>query len=228
MNISQDPKSASGPDMHALAADRSAVSFIVNLCALPTPAVPQPPPSELEGLRAFVSRRTKDGINRFYLHVGFFQTLGEAEEWLGTVRPTYPRAFVSKLADTLRSSEPGAPPVADTQVLRVLEARAPKRDSESDETGSYAVQSEARILGTPPATSGVVWPIPSPPSQATREKPPARADAPKAPLSAADAWNAFVSEANNDSSSTSGVRHLRVEFQRPRNRSLRSSKTPKR
>lgn len=223
MNIPQDPKSASMPDARAPVPDRSAGSFIVNLCALPEPAVPQPPPTELEGLRSFVSRRTKDGIDRFYLHVGFFPTLGEAEEWLSTVRARYPIAFVSKLADTLRPSEPGAPPVADTQVLRVLEARAPQRDSESGGTGSYAVHSEARVRGTPPATSAVTWPMPSP-AQAAPGKPPARADVPKTPRPA-DVWNAFVaSEAGNDSASTSGVRHLRVEIQRPR----KSSKTRKR
>jgi hypothetical protein len=231
MNSSQDPQSASVPDTHALAAQRSAGSFIVNLCALPTPAIPQPPPTELEALRSFVSRRTKDGIDRFYLHVGFFQTSEEAEEWLSTARTTYPNAFVSKLADTLRSAEPGAPPVADTQVLRVLEARAPQRGESGGDTGSYAVQSEARMLGTPPATAAVAWPMPAAPLQATPARPaakppanlPAKVDAKKAPLSAAEAWNVFVAEANSDSS-PSGVRHLRVEIQRPR----KSAKTRKR
>jgi hypothetical protein len=227
MNIPQDSKSASAPDVRALVADRSAGSFIVNLCALPGPAVPEPPPPELEGLRAFVSRRTKDGSHRFYLHVGFFQTLVEAEAWLSTARAKYPIAFVSELADTLRPSDPGALPLADTQVLKVLEVRARRRDGENGDTGSYAVQSEPRVLGTTPANPVVAWPMPSPLSplsQASPAKPPARADVPKTP-SAADAWNAFVAEA--DSSSTSGVRHLRVEIQRPRNRSLKSSKTRK-
>jgi hypothetical protein len=221
MNILQDPRSASGPDTGALAADRPAGSFIVNLSALSEPAVPQPPPTDLQGLRSFVSRRTKDGIHRFYLHVGFFQTSSDAQEWLSTVRTRYPNAFVSKLAETLRPSEPGAPLVADTQVMKVLDVRAPQLDNESNETGSYVVQSEARILGTPPPASGVIWPMPSSSPQATPVKPPATAALQKAPRDA-DAWSTFMA---SDSSRTTGVRHLHVEIQRPRNSPLRPSKT---
>jgi hypothetical protein len=227
MSIPQNPNSDTAPDERAPAPEGSAVSFIVNLCALPGPAVPEPPPTELEGLRAFVSRRTKDGIHRFYLHVGYFHTLDDAEAWLANARTMYPNAFVSKLADTLRPSEPGAPPRADTEVLKVLEVRGPRRDGESGDTGSYAVQSEARVLGTPPAAPAVAWPMPPPVSQAPPAKPPVRADVPKPPPTAAEAWSTFVAEANSDSLSTSGVRHLRVEIQRPRNRSSKPSKTRK-
>jgi hypothetical protein len=99
--------------------------FIVTLCALPGLALPQLPAADLVGLRPFVSRRTGVGGERFYLHVGFFQTLGESETWLNTVRTTYPNAFASKLPDGPRSGEPAASVLADTQVLKVLQVRAP-------------------------------------------------------------------------------------------------------
>ncbi len=229
MNISQDPKSASMSDTQVLAAHIAAGSFIVNLCALPGPAVPQPPPIAVEGLRYFVSRRTRDGSERFYLHVGFFQTRGESEQWLDMVRATYPNAFVSKLARTPRSLEQAdSPPLDDTQMLRVLEVRAPKRDSESGETGSYAVQSEARVLGTPPDTSEVALPLYPPGAQAMPDKPPAKPDAHKAEPRPADVWNAFVARnIDNDSARTTGVRHLRVEVLRPRKPGVKPSRTRK-
>ena len=225
MNISQDPKSASMPDTRALAAHIAAGSFIVNLCALPGSAVPQPPPTAVEELRCFVSRRNKDGTERFYLHVGFFQTREESEQWLDTVRATYPNAFVSRLAATPRSLAPDAPPIDDTQMLRVLEARAPRRDDENSDTGSYAVQSETRVLGTPPDTSAVAPPMHPPVAQATPDKPPAKPDVQKAAPAPADAWNAFVASNDNDSGRTSGVRHLRVEILRPRKPGMKPSKT---
>jgi hypothetical protein len=205
------------------ASEAPAASFIVNLSALPGPYVPEHLPLELEGLRPFISRRTRDGIHRFYLHVGFFHSLVEAETWLSGARAMYPNAFVSELADTLRPAEPGTPPFADTQVMRVLEVRAPRHDDEGSDTGSYSVQSEERVLGEPPADSPAAWEISAPLSLTPPANTPARPDVPKTPK-ATDAWSEVVAEVNNDSSSTSGVRHLRVEIQRPRNRSRKSPK----
>jgi hypothetical protein len=202
----------------------SAGSFIVNLCALPRPSVPEHLPVELEGLRPFISRRTKEGVHRFYLHVGFFESRVEAETWLERARAAYPNAFVSELADTLRPSEPGSPPFADTQVMRVLEVRAPRHDDRGSDTGSYSVQTEERVLGKPPSTADVAWPIPATVSQAPPAKTSVKADVPKKP-ERTDAWSEVVADVSNDSASTSGVRHLRVEFQRPRGR--KSPKTRK-
>lgn len=208
MNDPQDSNSASVADARARAPDESAGSFIINLCALPGPALPEDLPLELAGLRAFVSRRTKDGIHRFYLHVGFFHSLDDANAWLGSAHAKYPGAFVSKLAETLRPSEPGTPPVADTQVVKELD----------------------KEHGTASAPRAVVWPmraaVSPPPPQA---KPAPKPDVPKAAKSpsAADAWSAFIDEVNNDPSSSSGVRHLRVEFQRPRKRPGKSPKPRK-
>jgi len=224
MSLPQDPHSDS--DAHVLEPAEQTASFIVNLCALPRSSIPEHLPIDLEGLRPFVSRRTKDGIHRFYLHVGFFRTLAEAETWLRGARATYPAAFVSEIADTLRASEPGALPLADTHLMKVLEVRGPRHEAETGDTGSYSVQTEARVLGEPSATATPAWPIPTPVSQAPPTKPAAAADVPQKPR-ATDAWSETIAEVNNDSSSTSGVRHLRVEILRPATRAQRPSKPRK-
>jgi hypothetical protein len=220
MNSPQD--SQSGPGAHASEAEEPGGSFIVNLCGLPRSSLPEHLAIDLEGLRPFVSRRTTDGIHRFYLHVGFFRTRVEAETWLSGARARYPAAFVSEIADTLRASEPGSLPLADTHLMKVLEVRAPRNDYETGDTGSYSVQSEARMRGDSAETDAPAWPMPTPLPQ----EPPAKADVPQKPR-ATDAWSEVIAEANSDSSSASGVRHLRVEMVRPVSRSPKPSKPRK-
>jgi hypothetical protein len=221
MNIPQDPQS--GTDGRAPESEEPAGSFIVNLCALPRASIPEHLPVDLEGLRPFVSRRTKDGNHRFYLHVGYFRTLAEAETWLSRARATYPAAFVSEIADTLRAPESGALPLADTHLMKVLEVRAPRHDDETGDTGSYSVHSEERILGE---SSTPAWPIPTPLSQEPPAKAAAKAGTPQKPRTT-DAWSELIAEGKSDSSSTSGVRHLRVEVLRPATRSHKPSKPRK-
>jgi hypothetical protein len=224
MNGPQDPQS--GADARAPETEEPTGSFIVNLCALPRASLPEHLPIDLEGLRPFISRRTRDGVHRFYLHVGFFRTLAEAETWLSGARMLYPAAFASEVADTLRDSEQGSLPLADTHLMKVLEVRTPRHADETGDTGTYSVQSEARILAEPSATATPVWPIPAPSSPEPPAKTIAKADVPQKPR-ATDAWSELIAEVNNNSSSTSGVRHLRVERLKSVTRSQKPSKPRK-
>lgn len=71
--------------------------FVVNLCSSSTPmALPQADLPELKQFKFFVSRRFEEGRERFRLHMGFFQTLAEAEGWLGLVREIYPGAWAGE------------------------------------------------------------------------------------------------------------------------------------
>jgi hypothetical protein len=56
-------------------------------------ALSQPASPELRRFTFFVSRRLEDGRERFRLHMGYFETLQEAEEWLNIVRDVYPGAW---------------------------------------------------------------------------------------------------------------------------------------
>src|SRR6185437_1941978 len=51
---------------------------------------------ELKRFTFFVSRRFEEGRERFRLHMGFFASQTEAEEWLGVVRDIYPGAWAGE------------------------------------------------------------------------------------------------------------------------------------
>lgn len=71
--------------------------FVVNLCSSSTPmALPKADLPELKQFRFFVSRRFEEGRERFRLHMGFFETLAEAEGWLALVREIYPGAWAGE------------------------------------------------------------------------------------------------------------------------------------
>src|SRR2546429_2198487 len=72
---------------HTEAAAASAAPFVLNLCSSTTPmALAQTDLPELKRFTFFVSRRFEEGRERFRLHMGYFATLAEAEEWLSVVR----------------------------------------------------------------------------------------------------------------------------------------------
>src|ERR1700756_115582 len=72
----------------------SAGPFVLNLCSSTTPmALALTDLPELKRFTFFVSRRFEEGRERFRLHMGYFATLAEAEEWLGVVREVYPGAW---------------------------------------------------------------------------------------------------------------------------------------
>ncbi len=96
------PKPASGATAQA-AVEQSdpqrseAGPFVLNLCSSTTPlALPRAEQEELKRFSFFVSRRFEEGRERFRLHMGFFTTLEEAEEWLSTVRDIYPGAWAGE------------------------------------------------------------------------------------------------------------------------------------
>ena len=75
----------------------SAGPFVLNLCSSTTPmALAQTDLPDLRRFTFFVSRRFEEGRERFRLHMGYFATLAEAEEWLGLVRDIYPGAWAGE------------------------------------------------------------------------------------------------------------------------------------
>jgi hypothetical protein len=75
----------------------SAAPFVLNLCSSTTPmALAQTDLPELKRFTFFVSRRFEEGRERFRLHMGYFATLAEAEEWLNVVREIYPGAWAGE------------------------------------------------------------------------------------------------------------------------------------
>ena len=75
----------------------SGAPFVLNLCSSSTPmALAQTDLPELRRFTFFVSRRFEEGRERFRLHMGYFATLAEAEEWLNVVREIYPGAWAGE------------------------------------------------------------------------------------------------------------------------------------
>jgi hypothetical protein len=82
---------------HPAAPAAEADSFVLNLCSSTTPmALAQTELPELKRFTFFVSRRFEEGRERFRLHMGFFSSLAEAEEWLSLVREMYPGAWAGE------------------------------------------------------------------------------------------------------------------------------------
>src|SRR5579885_1111387 len=82
---------------HRAADAAEAGPFVLNLCSSTTPmALAQTDLPELKRFTFFVSRRFEEGRERFRLHMGYFTTLGEAEEWLSVVREIYPGAWAGE------------------------------------------------------------------------------------------------------------------------------------
>jgi hypothetical protein len=125
-------------------------NFMLTLCRLPGPVSIRPPQSpQLKPFTFFTSReREPDGNEHVYLHMGYFETLADAEKWVEGVRGRFPNAIVT-IAPTafLRPPDAEAPAsrpadsqprvaqssdvtpiedksLTDTQVLKILETRA--------------------------------------------------------------------------------------------------------
>ena len=95
------PTSASGAtarhEVEQAKPQGAAGPFVLNLCSSTTPmALSNPEQPELKRFTFFVSRRFEEGRERFRLHMGYFPTLAEAEEWLGAVRDIYPGAWAGE------------------------------------------------------------------------------------------------------------------------------------
>jgi hypothetical protein len=74
--------------------ETAATLFVINLCASTTPvALVHPEGAELKRFNFFVTRRREEGRERFRLHMGYFDTLEQAEQMLAAVRDIYPAAW---------------------------------------------------------------------------------------------------------------------------------------
>ncbi|HTV78137.1 MAG TPA: hypothetical protein VMF03_07765 [Steroidobacteraceae bacterium] len=89
-------------------------AFVINLCSSTTPmALTQPQLAELKRYKFFVSRRLEDGRERFRLHMGYFDSLLQAEELLPVVREIYPGAWAGEApGKRLRARDAAIAPTA--------------------------------------------------------------------------------------------------------------------
>jgi hypothetical protein len=88
----KEPASGSDRDREPLLA--------ITLCSSNAP-IPMPTLTDdrLRGFALFKSRRREEGRERFRLHLGYFQTVTEAERVLELVRATWPRAMIAAVPE---------------------------------------------------------------------------------------------------------------------------------
>src|SRR6185437_15917100 len=109
--------------------------FMLTLCRLEGPVSSIRPPQSPQ-LRRFTfftsSAPNRDGDEQVCLHMGYFETLADAQSLLGAVRRRFPHAIASRSPAALAHSSSQAPPsfapvaaesLTDTQVMRILETR---------------------------------------------------------------------------------------------------------
>ncbi len=178
---------ATPPPPAAPAGDQD--SFVINLCSSTTPmALTQPQLAELKNYKFFMSRRLEDGRERFRLHMGYFESLLQAEDLLPVVREIYPGAWAGEApgkrlrarAAAAVNSAPAAPPAPPAPVAPV----APVATVRSTPAAKAAAAGpSAEVLANMPTLSAA--PTPAAPAlklelvaQPPRQMPPEPAAAP--------------------------------------------------
>ena len=128
---------APNPEAGDIAADaaQGVGPFVINLCSSTSPmALSHPDLPEMKRFSFFVSRRREDNRERFRLHMGYFSTLAEAEEWLTVIRDIYPGAWAGEApgkklraraaAAALATQLPAPPTSVPSRVVSVSAAPA--------------------------------------------------------------------------------------------------------
>jgi hypothetical protein len=142
----------------ATAPAASASPFVLHLCSSTTPmALTQTDLPELKRFTFFVSRRFEEGRERFRLHMGYFATLAEAEEWLTLVREIYPGAWAGEAPGRKLRERAAAAAAAQAQ-----HAAGPQRQA-----AAPSVRASAPAVSAP-ARTAAVRPAPAPPRPAAQ------------------------------------------------------------
>src|SRR6266404_2109495 len=207
---------------HSEAPVASAGPFVLNLCSSTTPmALAQTDLPELKRFTFFVSRRFEEGRERFRLHMGYFATLAEAEEWLSVVREIYPGAWAGEApgrklreraaaaaADQARHAAGPQPRVAPAPA-RPATAAAP-----AHVPVLHAALPAARRAAAPPVMAA---PVARPAAAQTPPRTPAAASSAAAPAAGKSAKPVFadsnvreVLAALGDASATGETRLMRA------------------
>jgi hypothetical protein len=149
------PNFASGAGAEAGGSAAPALSagpFVLNLCSSTSPmALAQTDLPELRRFTFFVSRRFEEGRERFRLHMGYFATLAEAEEWLGLAREVYPGAWAGETPGRKLRERAAAAVAAQAQHAAGPQSQVPAGTA-------------ARAAAAPPPARALTRPLPRAPA----------------------------------------------------------------
>jgi hypothetical protein len=149
---------ASVPDAGITSADAGVGPFVINLTSSTTPmALAHPDAPELKRFSFFVSRRREDNRERFRLHMGYFSTLAEAEEWLNVIRDLYPGAWAGEAPGKKLRARAAAADLA-RQLPAPPSAPAPRATAPAS---SVVTVTATAPKAAPPPAARVAAPIPA-------------------------------------------------------------------
>ena len=169
--------------------------FVISLCSVAVPiTIPQPRSPELLRYRFFLHTSWEEGTRTHRLYMGYFATREDAEKWLGTLRRIYPSAFVSLAPEAQTLSNP--------QVVSLL-------DQSASTSLSQPMSSSSTRRGDTPSHARN-----DTPSHAPRERiEKRRSETSLEDTIAALKVDTLALNTDEDSLSSTGVRHLRIEVQ---------------
>lgn len=110
-------------------------TYMLTLCRLASPVSITPPEApELQQFEFFSSRSRHADGERLHLHMGYFTTATEAQNWARVMRRNYPHATAIRIPEailnrlnsripTLQSAQADSGSLTDTQVLNILATR---------------------------------------------------------------------------------------------------------
>jgi hypothetical protein len=125
--------------------------FMLTLCRLAAPVAIRPPQSPpLKRFTFFTSReRAPDGGETLYLHMGYFETLTDAERWVEAVHGRFPEAIATIAPAALMrppNSDSPAPPAADFRPGLPQSERAPVEDKSLTDTQVMKILESRRTV----------------------------------------------------------------------------------
>ena len=131
---------------------------------------------ELKRFTFFVSRRFEEGRERFRLHMGYFATLAEAEEWLAVVREIYPGAWAGEAPGRKLRERATAAAADQARHAAGPQTRVPPPAARG--AGAAAVVAPAALMTPPRAPAAAQAPAARVPVIHAAQPPAARAPAP--------------------------------------------------
>ncbi len=149
-STSAKPSGSSNPNP-AHRAQAGTGYFMLTLCRLAAPVSIRPPQSpQLRPFTFFMSRAHQpDGSERLSLHMGYFETLADADRWLVVIRRRYPDAFATiRPVEFLRpanSQTPALPVAASQQVVPHSSGPAPLKDESLTDTQVLRILETRRV-----------------------------------------------------------------------------------
>ena len=149
-STSAKPTGSSNPDPEHRAQAGNG-HFMLTLCQLAAPVSIRPPQSpQLKPFTFFMSRaRQPDGSEQLYLHMGYFETLADAERWVEAVRRHYPNAFATiapvAFLRPANSEAPSLPPAASQPVVPQSSDPAPVKDDSLTDTQVLKILETRRV-----------------------------------------------------------------------------------